>query len=178
MRLFIATFLPEKVKKEIKTVQEKLKSTSLYNGRDAELENLHLTLKFIGEVEEEKAEEIKKSLKKVKNEIVEAKIVSGGMFTPNNPKILWLEMTGAEELQRKIDEEMATLGFKKEERFMSHLTINRIKQMNKASVNKLMEEIQNLNLNIEFKIDKFSLVESELTPSGPKYKVVEEYKLK
>ncbi len=117
-------------------------------------------------------------MKKVKNEVIEAKILSGGMFTPNNPKILWLEMIGAEELQRKIDEEMMTLGFKKEERFMSHLTINRIKQMNKASVNKLLDEIKNLKMNIEFKIDKFSLVESELTPNGPKYKVVEDYKLK
>src|SRR3989344_2537051 len=171
VRLFIALLLPEEVKKEIKKGQERARKLELMNARYAETENLHLTLKFLGEVSEEKAEKVKKALTKIKGEAFETTIASAGIFTPGDPKILWLEMSGAEKLQAIIDEEMAKEGFKKEERFMSHITIARIKQMNKNYVMKLLEEMNKEEKKVSFKIKSFSLVESELTPTGPKYKV-------
>ncbi|MEK6919176.1 MAG: RNA 2',3'-cyclic phosphodiesterase [Nanoarchaeota archaeon] len=177
MRLFIAIFLPEDVKKEIKNTQEKVRKLELMNARYAETDNLHLTLKFLGEVTTQKADEISKKLSKIKEESFETTISQAGIFTPSEPKILWLEMSGAEKLQKKIDETMEEEGFKKEPRFMSHITIARIKQMNKTYVMKLLDEMNKKEKEEKFKIKKFSLVESELTPSGPKYKVIKDYKL-
>lgn len=179
MRLFIAAFLPEKVKKEIVLTQERIRKLELMNARYAEEENLHLTLKFLGEVGEEKVSSIKKALKGIKGEVVETAIKSAGIFTPANPKILWLELEGFNKLQERIDEEMSSEGFKKEERFMSHLTIARIKQMNKLNVKKLLEETNKTltNKKESFKIKNFSLVKSELTPSGPKYEIIQDYSL-
>src|SRR3989344_3022494 len=130
VRLFIALLLPEEVKKEIKKGQERARKLELMNARYAETENLHLTLKFLGEVTEEKAEKIKKTLAKIKGEAFETTIASAGIF-------------------------------------MSHITIARIKQMNKNYVMKLIEEMNSLKATskeekkVSFKIKHFSLVESE-----------------
>jgi len=177
MRIFIGVFLPEKVRKEVSEIQNKLKKLELFNGKFAELDNLHLTLKFIGEVDEKKVDEVKKVLKKIKSKSFESSINEAGLFTPSRPRILWLHMSAAEELQKSIDSEMTKMGFVEEERFMSHITIARIKHITPISARKLMDDLKGVISDSKFKVDKFALIESVLTPSGPKYKIIEEFKL-
>jgi RNA 2',3'-cyclic 3'-phosphodiesterase len=177
MRLFIGAFLPEETKKEVTELQQRIAKLSLFNGKSAEEENLHLTLKFLGEVKEEKLPGIKEALGRIKQKTVGTKIEGAGIFTPSRPRIVWLQIRGFEELQKKIDEEMEGVGFKKEERFMSHITISRIKHITPINARKLLEELQKIAPGKEAKVKKFALIESELTPKGPKYKIVEEYKL-
>ena len=177
MRLFIGIFLTEDLKKEVIQIQSKLKKLDLFNGKFAESENLHLTLKFLGEVDKDKVKDITKSLSEIKGSSFNSKLDQLGIFTPANPKILWIHIGGAEELQKSIDEKMKEMGFKEEEKFMSHLTIARIKQMNKTLVKKLFEEMRKITMNNEFKVEKFALIESILTSQGPEYKIVKEFKL-
>src|SRR3989338_347573 len=118
MRAFIAVDIPEKIKREIVKIQNSLPE---FKGKTTEPENLHLTLKFLGEVNQEALEKVKNKLKSIKFEQFETEIDSIGTF---NARIVWLHMAGCEELQRKIDGSLKGL-FLPEKRFMSHLTIAR-----------------------------------------------------
>ena len=62
MRVFISLNIPKEIKKEIKKIQNKLPE---FNGKITEENNLHLTLKFLGEISEQRVEEIRKKLRKI-----------------------------------------------------------------------------------------------------------------
>lgn len=128
-RVFIAIDFPDEIVKEIARVQEAV-SGAKFTGKMTELENLHLTLKFLGEIDEEKLEKVKEKLREIKFKEMELKLGKIGTFDfRGKPKIVWVKVNGEGiwELQKAIDEKMHELGFKMEERFMSHLTIARIR---------------------------------------------------
>src|SRR3989344_9350271 len=128
VRVFICIDFNDEIVKELARIQDSIKNIK-FTGKFTELENLHLTLKFLGEIDEDKVEEVKKRLDKVNVNEFEAKLGRMGVFSSNgNPRIVWIKVEGDGiwELQKKIDELLGGL-FKKEERFMSHLTVARVK---------------------------------------------------
>lgn len=171
MRAFISVELPENVRREILKIQNQL---PLFVGKLTEPENLHLTLKFLGEIDEDKVEEVRKRLRKVKLKKFEAEISEIGVFTPSFIKIIWVSFTGCDDLQKEVDNALEGL-FPSEKRFMGHVTIARVKKCDKR---KFMNELGRVKVNnINFDVDKFYLKESRLHEKGPEYKVVEEYGL-
>ena len=87
--------------------------------------------------------------------------------------IIWLHLTNCEKLQKEIDNTLSDL-FEKEKRFMSHLTIARIK--NFEDKKKFLEKIFNIKIKKEkFEIDRFYLMKSKLTRKGAIYSVLEEF---
>src|SRR3990167_5292147 len=127
-RAFICVEFPSEIIKEIARVQEVLGKYK-FTGKMTELENLHLTLKFLGEIDDRKLEEVKMQLSGVKVKGFEARLGDIGIFGRNgNPKIVWVKIGGKGifELQEKVDEALKGL-FKPESRFMSHATIARVK---------------------------------------------------
>ena len=177
-RVFVAIDFPSEVIEEVARIQEVLRNLK-FTGKMTELENLHLTLKFIGEIDLEKLEEVKNKLKNIKFDIFDARLENIGTFSfRGNPRIVWIKVKGKGifELQKKIDEMMSELGFKLEERFMGHMTIARIKYVkDKETFKKYAGEIG--LKDIRFKVDKFNLKESELRMMGPIYTDLEIYKL-
>ena len=175
-RCFIAVDFEEEVLKEIARIQGVLGNLK-FTGKLTELENMHLTLKFLGEVDEEKLNLIKEKLKEVKIKTFSAKLSDVGLFNyKGKPKIVWVKIGGEGifALQKKIDEEMEKVGFKKEERFMSHVTLARIKYVKDAK--RFKEYIQGIShKKIEFEIDRFKLNSSELRRLGPVYRDLEVY---
>lgn len=176
-RIFIALTFEDEVIKEVARVQEILGSWK-FHGKLTELENLHLTLKFLGEIDENKINEVKNILKNINSKKFECKLDHAGIFNvKGNPKIAWIKLNGKGifDLQKKIDESLLK-NFKKEERFTSHLTIARIKYVNdKIGFRKYVE---NMGVkNISFKISSFQLIKSDLKSTGPVYTVLEEYPL-
>ncbi|MEX0920551.1 MAG: RNA 2',3'-cyclic phosphodiesterase [Candidatus Pacearchaeota archaeon] len=178
MRAFISIDIPEDVKEKISKIQESLPE---FKGKNTERENLHLTLKFLGEVGEEKVEEVGKRLKEVNFNSFETKADEIGVF--DNRKsgkykrkiIVWLHLVNCEELQRKVDEALSGL-FKSEKRFMSHLTIARVKEVKAGGEEEFVEKLKEINLpKIRFNVKSFRLKESVLGKNGPKYKTIEEY---
>lgn len=173
MRAFIAVDFPENIKKEIKKVQDKLPE---YKGKGTELENLHLTLKFLGEIDEGKVEEIKRRLKEINLKKFESEIDSLGVFSEKFIKIIWLHLTNCEKLQEEIDEKLKGL-LEKEKRFMSHLTIARVKNIKNKK--EFLEKLGKIKfLGIKFLVDSFALKKSTLTSSKPIYENLLEVKLK
>jgi len=177
IRCFIALDFSREIVKEIERVQEEIKKKNLMIGKFTESENLHLTLKFLGEIEKERIEEIKKKLKEVKFSKFLAYIGDLGVFSSSFIKIVWVQILGKQvlDLQGEIDKKLESL-FEKENRFMSHLTIARVKRVkDKKIFLEALKEIKVQNLGCEIK--QFYLIKSELKEFGPEYSVIEKYDL-
>ncbi len=172
MRCFISIDIPKEIKKEIAKIQDSLPE---FEGKMTEIENLHLTLKFLGEIDEEKVEEVKKRLKEINVKSFKTEINSIGVFSERFIRIIWLHLTNCNELQKEIDNALKDL-FELEARFMSHLTIARVKNIKDKK--KFLQELEKIKiLGIRFVVGGFKLKKSELKPEGPVYSVLEEYKL-
>ncbi len=176
MRIFIAIDIPEEIRKKIVKMQEQLPE---FKGRKTEFENLHLTLKFLGEVGEKEAEEVKKKLREIKLRKFETSINSIGFFdnrkSLHKQLIIWLHMTNCEQLQKEVDEKLKDL-FEKERRFMSHLTIARVKEIRNEK--KFFKELKKLNIKeMGFIVEKFNIKKSKLSRNGSKYETLAEYNL-
>ncbi len=176
-RCFIAIDLPREAINYIKDIQKLLKKQSLFNGKFTEPENLHLTLKFLGEIDEEKVEEIKKKLREINFDEFEAGLGEVGVFSKKFIKIIWIKLNGKGvfDLQKQIDDKLKNL-FLEENRFMSHITIARVKSVGDKKA--LLDYVQKIKIkNIKFKINKFLLKKSELFLEGPVYEDMESYGL-
>jgi len=174
-RIFIAIEFPSDIVKEIARIQE-LISKVKFTGKLTELENLHLTLKFFGEVDDIKLGKIKEALKKVEFSKMDLKLGKAGTFSVGgNPRIVWIKVEGKEiyELQKKIDEALKEL-LKPEERFMGHLTIARIKYVKDKKG--FLEHIESIHPKpIAFSVSDFKLKKSELKSLGPVYSDITVY---
>jgi len=175
-RIFIALELSREAINEIKRIQKLIEKQRLFAGKFTEPENIHLTLKFLGEISDEKIEEVKKRLKEIKLEKFNAELGDVRVFSKQFLKIIWIKLSGKVfGLQKSIDEALSG-EFEPEERFMSHITIARVK--NTADKKKLIEYLESIKPSkINFKVEKFYLKKSELLPEGPVYEDVGEYNL-
>ena len=172
MRTFISINIPEEIRKEIKKIQDSLPE---FFGKKTEVENLHLTLKFLGEIREQVVGEVKEKLREIKIEKFRTEIAEIGVFSEGFIRIVWLHMKDCDNLQKQIDNALKNL-FKSERRFMSHLTIARIKGLKDKKG--FLQDLKKIKIEkIKFKVDKFYLMKSELTTEGPRYSVLEEYNL-
>jgi len=172
-RCFICLEISREAIIEIEEIQKFIKKKKLFYGKFTEPETLHLTLKFLGEIEEGKVEELKKELTKIKLRKFKVSLGELGMF---NDRILWIKLNGKEiwELQKQIDNLLESLGFVKEERFMSHITIARIKKVLDRNI--FLEYIKNLkHREVGFEACEFIFKKSELKPEGPVYGDIGKY---
>lgn len=177
VRCFIAIDFNEEVMNEIERVEDLLSGIK-FTGKLTEPENIHLTLKFLGEIDDDKVEEVKKRLQKVKFDGFEVGLGRTGVFhVRGNPKIVWLKLEGKElwDLQKKIDDTLEGL-FVREERFMAHITVGRIKYVKDKKG--FEEYVENLGIKkLKFKVKSFELKKSELFAIGPVYSTIEKYNL-
>ncbi len=181
-RLFVAVPVSEKIKDGMKPVLEALSET----GADLKLvslSNLHLTLKFLGEVSEEKIPEIVEKLKGIagKTSAFELKIAKIGVFPSlDRINVIWagIEDPSLLSLMREVNKELDYLRKDEHENEMPHLTLARVKS---ARNKKELQEFVKKNEDKEFgtmMVDKIILSESELTREGPVYRAVGEFRLK
>ena len=169
-RTFISVDIPRRIQKEIKKLQDSLPG---FEGKRTEPENLHLTLKFLGEIDKDTIKEIEKRLKGIRFKKFECEVDRIGIFSPRFVRIVWVHLRNCGRLQKLIDEALSGI-FKKEERFMSHVTISRVKSL--KNKNYFLGELKKIKIpKIKFTVDKFRLKKSTLTPEGPFYETLEEY---
>lgn len=173
MRTFICIDFPSEIIREITRIQS-LITNKKFTGKLTEPENLHLTLKFLGEISEDKLNHIKSMLSNIKFKPLNLQLAESGCFTQHGkPRIAWLHLKGAENLQKQIDETLKEL-FPKEERFMSHLTIARIKYV--KSTKDFINYVKNIKPKpLKFQVSSFKLKSSLLNPNGPIYTTLQEY---
>lgn len=168
MRLFIGIDIPEDIQKTIQEIQKNLESP--FAGLRFTKDN-HITLKFLGEVSEERLEYIKKYLKNTKFKPFELKTSQIGVF-PNKQyiKVVWLGLQENKQLlnlQKSIDNALESY-FPKEKNFIPHITLARVKFVkDKPSFVKKIENIQVPESS--WQVSEFRLYRSILTPEGPEY---------
>jgi len=178
MRTFVAIDLPAHVKSEIFHEVENLRKQGYLVGTFTAKDNFHLTLKFLGDVPEEKIEEIKKKLSEIKFKKFSAKIGKIGFFPNENfIKIIWVGFDSAEveKIQKMIEEKLKEFpsAF---EKFSSHITLVRVKGTKKRK--ELKEHLDKINFRkLDFEVGEFVLMKSEVRQEGPTYKVLEKYNL-
>jgi 2'-5' RNA ligase len=173
MRSFISVDFPEDILKEIIKIQELLPE---FEGKKTEAKNLHLTLKFLGEIDGKKVEEVKRRLNAIKFFQFKANLREMGVFSEKFIRIVWLGVFGCENLQKEIDSSLDGL-FEKEKRFMGHLTLARVKSVKNKK--KFVDELKNISIpELSFEVNNFKLKKSVLKENGPIYSNIEVYSLK
>ena len=184
MRLFIAIPLPEEVKQELIRIQNEILLTQKDNLKATKAKEFHLTLKFLGEVEDKDIEKIKEMLKAVKlRELLplEISLSNIGFFPSENYiRVIWTGIESTEkhdrinELQKDIDNALGSL-FKKDNRFHPHLTLFRVKFI--KDKRKSIECIKKIMVKpIIFKVDSFNLYKSTLTQEGAVHEILKVYR--
>ena len=173
MRCFIGINLSVEATKEIERLQRIIKPH--FVGKTTSSENLHLTLKFLDEIEDATLDNVKKKLSTIEHQSFELTLNGLGVFSQQFIKMVWVKVSTVS-LQPLIDNYLKDI-FELEHKFMGHITIARVKKIeDKQSFFKL---INNTTINkIIFTVKEFYLKESILTNEGPIYKVINKYCLK
>ena len=176
IRTFIAIDIPEKLRKTIANLQSGLKGLG---GKITWVkpENIHLTLKFLGNTEENKIEIIAEKLEQAVLSFnrFEIKFKAIGAF-PNfrRAKVFWVGCVENKdtltELANKIDQLMSEVEFEREKRqFSAHLTIGRVRDHRGIEPVITMLQQEKYFAGENFVVKEVSLIKSELTRQGPIY---------
>lgn len=170
MRLFIAIDF-----NELKECFAELQAQLPANAKLSLVKSFHLTLKFLGEVQPNKIEEITNILKHIKFQPFTTHLGSVGIFpTENYIRVVWVGLKPEEkilELQSQIDESLRKI-FKKEKGFKAHVTLCRVKYPEDKKA--FVEQVRRIKVeNKKIEIKDFRLVKSTLTSKGPVYEDLE-----
>ena len=147
--------------------------------------NIHITLKFFGETEEGQVPHISSILREItqKYRPFELRLTGTGVFGSSyQPRVAWIGIEDNPALIRlgqEILDAMEAIGFKKDrQNFVPHLTLGRIKYIdNKKRFFELIGKFRERFISSET-IRDLHLIESQLTPHGPRYSVLETYGMK
>ena len=182
VRAFLAIELDDDLKPKINRLIKEFKKTDA-RIKYVELVNLHLTLKFFGEIDVNGLELLEEKIANVVSEFepFDIKIKGCGAFPNNNHiKVIWVGIDDdviIKDLHDKLDKEFTRLGFDKDKKFSTHLTIGRMKAAkNKDKVKSTIEEFSDIEIG-EMTVNKISLKKSTLKPSGPVYEDLKVFEL-
>jgi 2'-5' RNA ligase len=182
-RLFIAIELPLRVRRTLSDhILHLREAVPEVSASWAHEENLHLTVKFLGDTELTRVEALSQAIQLAANTVdpFEINIESRGAFPPKGqPRVLWI---GVEDpsgqlasLHRKLEDECARAGFARARRpFRPHLTIARIR--NPRGTRGLLQVHKEMSLDGQtFRASQLLLIRSELRSEGSRHTAIERY---
>ncbi len=183
MRAFISLDIKSKeALNKIDIFQKKLKNTAC-PMKVVEKENLHLTLKFLGEISEPAYKRIVDSLEPALEDFSSFEVcLKGTGFFPSisNLRVIWVGMNAPEivYIQKEIEDTINSMGFTEDKKFVPHLTVSRVKSaLNKKSLLNVLDDYKDFDFGNDW-ISGIHFKKSTLTPSGPIYETLKEFKLK
>ena len=171
--------LDPSLKEALARVMERLKATRADVGW-VKPENLHLTLKFLGPVEETRLEAIAEAVASAARGCGSFRFVLGGLGAFPQPRVARVVWVGVPEgadslagLQARLEAELEPLGFPREERpFTAHLTLGRVRgpgrreQLAAALISVPVEPLG------EMVLDRIEMMKSDLRREGPRYSIL------
>jgi 2'-5' RNA ligase len=181
IRSFLAIELPKTILKKIGEIQEDLR-LSRADVKWMNPENIHLTLKFFGNIDESRIDPIVKSIQGPiqTTSSFSVKVRGMGAFPHlKNPRVIWIGLVDGKEilvdLQKQLEKELEGIGFEREERsFHPHLTLGRVKSA--KGRDELVGRIEKYSEGEfgDFQVEKVILFKSDLRPTGPIYTPLKE----
>jgi 2'-5' RNA ligase len=174
LRVFIAVDINEhEIISSIRRTQDELMASHSSELRPVGLENLHLTLKFLGEVDERIVETVNERVRRIKYPRFKIRVKGLGYFPGGGRvNVIWAGIAeGVEQLRglhTLVEDEMESLGFRRDS-FSPHLTICRVKAVRDK---RLLLSIISRQSETEYgwqDIDTVKVKKSTLTPYGPIY---------
>lgn len=180
MRLFVALDLTDAIRAALRDLLQRLERARA-DVRWVRPEGIHLTLKFIGEVDPEKILPIKQGLVHVSSPSPVGLAVRGLGYFPNErrPRVLWVGTKATEnitDLAAQVEAVLEPLGIARENRaYVPHLTLGRFKSA--GSLDRLQEEIAALPATEfgQLETGEFFLFQSRLSPKGAEYTKLERF---
>lgn len=174
-RLFVAIRPPESVRNQLLDLME-----GVHGARWQDEDQLHLTLRFIGEVDRHVADDIAHALGAIRHPPFELALSGLGTFDRRRqPVTLWAGVTPHEPLKvlhKKIDQAVQRAGVEPDHRaYLPHITLARLGR-SIGPIASLLESAGGLS-GPTFAVDNFRLYESHLSAQGAIYTVVERYPL-
>lgn len=176
IRLFVAITLPESIRKEVQGM-----GRAIPNGRPVPEDQLHLTLKFIGEVEGSRLLDIQEALASISHRKLSICLQGVGTFPPRgNPRILWAGVEPAGHtiaLRNSIEKKLLLIGIAKErKKFTPHITLARL---NNSPIRQVQQYLAgNAFLHTEtFTVNSFELYSSQLTGKGALHRLENSFPL-
>jgi len=177
VRLFVALEIPSTVRQNLAALLDSLRAITK-EPRWVRAENLHVTLKFLGEVPEAKVHPIRTALGEVRSENPVALEFRGLGFFPNekHPRVLWAGMKAPPNLKtlaEDIEGAVETLGIPRDKRdFSPHLTLARFERPRLPdTLWKLIADNQQRDFG-SLRTNEFHLIQSKLKPTGAEYTTV------
>ena len=184
-RVFCAIELPRDLRKRLTTHIKHLRdAVPQAHASWSQPDNIHLTLKFIGEIPQTRVENLLQAASRAVEDAAPFKIVieRTGVFPPHGPpRVLWIGINDSSgkltELQGRLEDECAKEGFPKETRpFHPHLTIARLRKPQGART--LAATHKELDFEpIEVNVNELLVMRSELSSEGSKYTVLSSHPL-
>ncbi|MGC8705943.1 MAG: RNA 2',3'-cyclic phosphodiesterase [Desulfurella sp.] len=178
MRAFVAIELPQNIKDKLNLLMERLPKSS--GIKFTKIENLHITVKFLGELLESNIETIAKFLENIasKHKKFDIRLDNSGVFKSlKDPRIFWVGQDNNIDFLN-IASSLDALFTK--ENHVCHITLARLKTAQIFQVKNLIEIANNfLSQNtLNFSVEEFCLFESILKSPAPVYKQIKKFKLK
>ncbi len=182
-RIFVAVNLPEDVKRELSFHQEEMKK-SLRGVRWVEKENMHITMAFIGSIDEEKMFPVINELEMVREKAFEMKFTEM-CYIPNDrrkAKMIWVRGESQEIsfLNEKIEKKLLSSGinYTPDERgFTPHVTLGRIRSWEWKRLPLVEIPLLEEGIEIRFPVNSFELMESKLKRGRADYKEIKSFTL-
>lgn len=179
IRSFVATNLPAEIKEGLAAIEDKLALNRPW-VKWVEPSGIHLTLKFLGNLDPERIREVLEILGDLCHGAGPFRLEVGGLGAfpgVSRPRVIWVGVGGELEklaiLQRNIDEGLSRVGFAPEDRaFTPHLTIGRVREgADPVLKRELGREIEGSGSPFfgSFVVSSISLMRSQLTPKGAVY---------
>ncbi len=179
MRLFIAIDMPDDVKEEVTRIQQELQKQTVFKARYTKPDDAHITVSFLGELEEKRVYEAADLLRGIYMQPMEARLSSLNVFSVGSSlKVIYCDVQCPElaVLLTAIKRALANMLMPQEQEFIGHITLARVAQVDDNK--KAQDYIQHITVKpIPFIIDSFVLKQSELAPEGPLYTTIEQFML-
>ena len=180
VRLFIAAELPDAFREDIARVGASALALGLGGVRPVRAENAHLTLKFLGEVDADRVEDVLASMRLAAARAAPFTLRTGNLGAfPNAdaPRVLWLgvdgDLTALRRLRDDLEDALAAVGFQRDRRaFAPHVTAARVRdRLSPAAAKRLMNAAASTvpTTPIEFAVERLSLMRSDARPAGAVY---------
>ena len=183
MRTFLAIDFPDELKVRIARNIEILKGYIPRGVKWVDKKNLHVTFKFLGDVNERMIEDICTTIRQVTDQFYQFEIAFKNVEiipNPEYPRLIWYNMedttNSASQLFKAVDMALYDLGFSKEKRPIAlHTTLGRVKFARNIEWKKIFPNMMPVDDIVQCR--ELTLFQSHLTPSGPIYSIIKTFNL-